>query len=150
MLTAVAAGSRRQSRMPRQRIFATGKRASSRCETAPDGSIVRPLVGVDGGTMAHFTLPAGGTSRAVVHRSVEELWFVVAGRGELWRKQGHREEVIALEPGVCATVPRGTHFQFRASLVEAVEIVAVTIPRWPGNEEAVFVAGPWPPAPSCR
>jgi hypothetical protein len=62
--------------MPDRSEFTTNlpSRAS---ETAPDGSIVRPHLGLAGGTMAHF------------------------------------------------------------------EIVAVTIPRWPGNEEAEFVAGPW-------
>jgi mannose-6-phosphate isomerase-like protein (cupin superfamily) len=94
--------------------------------------------------MAHFELPAGATSRAVAHRTVEELWFVLRGRGDLWRKRGSQEDVVALEPGVCATLPRGTHFQFRASLAEPVEIVAATIPRWPGNDEAEFVHGRWP------
>jgi len=60
--------------------------------------------------MAHFELPAAETSRAVAHRTVGELWFVLSGRGELWRKRGTREEVVVLEPGVCVTLPQGTHF----------------------------------------
>ena len=55
------------------------------------------------------------TSSAVVHRTVEEIWFVLAGRGEMWRKQGEREEIVDLAPGQCLTLPLGTHFQFRAS-----------------------------------
>jgi mannose-6-phosphate isomerase-like protein (cupin superfamily) len=74
---------------------------------------------------------------------VEELWFVVAGRGEMWRKQDEREEIIALVPGLCLSIPVGTHFQFRASPTEAVSAVAVTMPPWPGDEEAVRVTGPW-------
>lgn len=124
--------------------FTTARLASRPSELAPDGSIVRPLLGLAGATMAHFALATGGASRAVAHRTVEELWFVLAGRGELWRKQGSREEIVVLEPGVCASLPRGTHFQFRASATQAVEIVAVTVPRWPGDEEAEFVDGPWP------
>ena len=110
---------------------------------APDGSEVRVLLALSGGSMAHFRLAAGAVSKAVVHRSVEELWFVVAGAGEMWRRQGDREEVVALTPGLCLSIPVGTHFQFRASAGEAVSAVAVTLPPWPGDGEAVFVEGPW-------
>jgi mannose-6-phosphate isomerase-like protein (cupin superfamily) len=110
---------------------------------APDGSDVRVLLALRGGGMAHFHLAAGSTARAVTHRSVEELWFVVAGRGEMWRKQGEREDVVSLAPGVCLSIPLGTHFQFRAAPTEPVSAVAVTMPPWPGAEEAVPVAGPW-------
>ncbi len=112
---------------------------------APDGSDVRILLGLGGGGMAHFTLAAGQVSTAVTHRTVEEIWFVVAGRGEMWRRQGDREEIVALEAGVCLTIPLGTRFQFRAAADEPVSAVAVTMPPWPGEGEAVVVAGPWTP-----
>lgn len=124
--------------------FATLKLPSDAVEIAPDGSAIRPLLGLAGGTMTHFELAGGATSHAVTHRTVEELWFVLSGRGELWRRREAHEEIIVLEPGVCANLPRGTHFQFRASTGEALKIVAVTIPRWPGNDEARFVNGHWP------
>lgn len=111
---------------------------------APDGSDVRVLLGLRGGSMAHFHLAAGTAAKAVMHRSVEELWFVIEGRGEMWRKQGQREEVVSLVPGLCVSIPRGTHFQFRASSSQPISAVAVTLPPWPGEGEAVFVAGPWP------
>jgi mannose-6-phosphate isomerase-like protein (cupin superfamily) len=126
--------------------FATARLPAEPDEIAPDGSAVRVLLGLAGGTMAHFELRAGETSHAVAHRTVDEVWFVLSGRGELWRKQTGREEVVTLEPGLCVTLPRGTHFQFRADPAEAVRIVAVTIPRWPGNGEAELVCGPWPPS----
>lgn len=93
--------------------------------------------------MAHFELAPGEISRAIAHRSVEEIWLILSGKGELWRKQVAREEVVALEPGVCISLPHGTHFQFRASTLEPVTLVAVTIPRWPGDGEAELVHGPW-------
>ena len=110
---------------------------------APDGSNVRVLLGMSKGTMAHFELPAGMTSSAVVHRTVEEIWFVVAGRGQMWRRQGEREEIVELVPGTCLTIPLGTHFQFRASAAEPVAVVGVTMPPWPGADEAIAVPGPW-------
>jgi mannose-6-phosphate isomerase-like protein (cupin superfamily) len=111
--------------------------------TAPDGSDVRILLGLAGGGMAHFELAPGETSTAVAHRTVEEIWFVVAGRGEMWRKQGEREEVTPLEPGMCLTIPLGTHFQFRALGAAPLSAVAVTMPPWPGEGEAYAVAGRW-------
>ncbi len=93
--------------------------------------------------MAHFTLRAGACSVAVVHRTVEELWFVVAGRGEMWRSLGGRDEVTALEPGVALSLPVGTRFQFRAAAGAELQAVAVTVPPWPGDDEAEVVSGRW-------
>ncbi|HEY3190098.1 MAG TPA: hypothetical protein VGJ70_21580, partial [Solirubrobacteraceae bacterium] len=53
---------------------------------APDGSEIRVLVAVGGGSLCHCTLPPGQTSRAVRHRTVEEMWYCVGGRGEVWRR----------------------------------------------------------------
>jgi mannose-6-phosphate isomerase-like protein (cupin superfamily) len=111
--------------------------------TAPDGSDVRVLLGLNAGGMAHFELAAGRTSAAVMHRTVEEIWYVVSGVGEMWRSQGGREEIVALEAGVCLTIPLGTRFQFRAAESGPLAAVAVTMPPWPGADEAVIVAGPW-------
>ena len=110
---------------------------------APDGYNVRVLLGMPGGSMAHFELPANRVAKAVTHRTVEELWFIVAGRGHMWRRQGTREEVVELVAGVCLSIPAGTHFQFRAAPDQPVVAVAVTMPPWPGKDEAVMVNGPW-------
>jgi mannose-6-phosphate isomerase-like protein (cupin superfamily) len=123
--------------------FATSSLHLAPTVVAPDGSDVRVLLALASGSMAHFELRAGATSRAVAHRTVEEVWFVVSGRGEMWRRQGQREEVVTLQPGVCLTIPVGTHFQFRASSGEPVAAVGVTMPPWPGEEEAVLVPGLW-------
>jgi mannose-6-phosphate isomerase-like protein (cupin superfamily) len=126
--------------------FATADLPAEPTVVAPDGSDVRVLLQLAGGSMAHFRLAAGQTSHAVTHRTVEEIWFVVSGSGEMWRRQGDIEEVVQLRPGVCVTIPVGTHFQFRASSAEHVAAVAVTMPPWPGEGEAVRVPGPWRPA----
>jgi mannose-6-phosphate isomerase-like protein (cupin superfamily) len=112
---------------------------------APDGSDVRILPGLAGGTMAHFELAPGETSIAVVHRTVEEIWFFVGGRGEMWRAHDQREEVVEVEPGIALTIPVGTRFQFRAVGSEPLAAVGVTMPPWPGPDEAVTVDGRWPP-----
>lgn len=123
--------------------FETLRKAPTPTTVAPDGSDVRVLLSLKGGGMAHFELAPGKTSKAVVHRSVEEIWYIVAGRGEMWRRQEAREEVVALEPGVCLTIPVGTAFQFRC-IDKALAAVAVTMPPWPGESEASIVPGKWP------
>lgn len=123
--------------------FATLKLPATPTVNAPDGSDVRVLLGLSSGSMAHFELAAGAVSHAVTHRTVEEIWFIVAGRGEMWRRQGDHEDAVLLEPGVCLTIPLGTHFQFRASPLEKVAAIAITMPPWPGEGEAVLVRGPW-------
>lgn len=127
--------------------FASQRLPAEPTVTAPDGSAVRVLLGLAGGGMAHFELASGQVARAVQHRSVEEIWYVLAGRGWMWRCQDGREETVALEPGLCLTIPRGTRFQFRAAAGEPVSAVAITMPPWPGEGEAVFVDGPWEPTP---
>ena len=117
----------------------------ARDAVAPDGSDVRVLLGLAGGGMAHFELPAGTTSTPVTHATVEEIWLFLSGRGEMWRKQGQREEIVPVEPGVCITIPLGTHFQFRALGDEALAAVGVTMPPWPGPGEATPVPGKWTP-----
>jgi mannose-6-phosphate isomerase-like protein (cupin superfamily) len=112
---------------------------------APDGSEVRLLCGLDRGGMALFTLAPGAVARAVAHRTVEEIWYVAAGHGRIWRKLGGAEATTELVPGASIGLPVGTHFQFRADGEEVLVVVGVTMPPWPGAEEAYAVAGPWPP-----
>jgi len=126
--------------------FDTARLGALRPVGAPDGSSVRILPRLAGGSMIHIELGASRVSHAVVHRTVEELWYVLSGRGEMWRRLGGREQTVPLEPGVSLTIPRGTHFQFRASPEAPLTILAVTMPPWPGDDEACKVDGPWPPS----
>ena len=112
---------------------------------APDGSEVRILVRSERGSMAHFQLAPGGISIAVRHASVEELWFVVQGRGEMWLG-GDTAELVVLEPGVSVRISALTPFQFRSLGPEPLAAVAVTMPPWPTDrEEALPADGPWSP-----
>ena len=113
--------------------------------TAPDGTAVRLLLSLPGGSMAHFELPAGGVSHAVMHRTVEEIWFVLSGRGAIWRRQEGIERIDPLSPGTSLTIPLGTAFQFRAEPGSALAFVAITMPPWPGMDEAMPAQGPWTP-----
>ena len=124
--------------------FATQRLPDAYDVLAPDGSEVRILLALGRGSMAHFTLPAGQVSRAVRHVTVEEIWYVLGGSGDFWRAQGGREEIAAIGAGTCLTIPLGTAFQFRAGPDAPLTAVAITMPPWPGPDEAVFVEGAWP------
>jgi mannose-6-phosphate isomerase-like protein (cupin superfamily) len=125
--------------------FATKRLPFDREAVAPDGSDVRTLLELRGGGMAHFALGPGETSASVLHRTVGEIWYFLSGRGEMWRRNVSREEVVPVGPEVCVTIPVGTSFQFRSLGTEPLTAVAVTMPPWPGEGEAVEVEGKWTP-----
>ncbi len=113
---------------------------------APDGSEVRVLCGTARGGMAVFTLAPDTVARAVVHRTVDEVWHVLSGAGRIWRRLGDAEEVLDLAPGLSLAIPVGMAFQFRCDGDAPLVVVAATMPPWPGEDEAVFVDGTWTPA----
>lgn len=130
--------------------FETCSLEDSRQVPAPDGSTVRPLCRLTGlGGFAHFQLEPGEVARAVLHATVQEIWYVVGGAGEMWRRQAGREDCTLLRPGVCLTIPLGCMFQLRATEgTEPLQVVAVTMPPWPieGTDEARVGAGRWSPS----
>ena len=125
-------------------MFSTKLLLESPDVKAPDGSDVRVLLKLPGGSMAHFELAAGHVSRAIAHRTVDEIWYFVDGLGVMWRKFQGNVETVRVEAGVCITIPCGTEFQFRSLGPAPLKAVAVTMPPWPGDQEAYFVEGIWP------
>ncbi len=100
--------------------------------------------------MAHFGLPAGATSVAVRHRTIDEIWYFVSGIGEMWLSADPATEVGVVAPidvgaGTCISIPVGTHFQFRATSNVPLRAIGVTMPPWPGDGEAIRSTGPWTP-----
>lgn len=112
---------------------------------APDGSHVYRLAADAAASMAQFVLPPGQITAAVVHRTVAEYWYVLAGAGRLWRDHAGDAAETALAPGVAVTIPVGTRFQFRNDGADDLRILGVTTPPWPGPDEAVAVTGVWSP-----
>jgi mannose-6-phosphate isomerase-like protein (cupin superfamily) len=103
------------------------------------------LLELSRGGLAHFGLGPGEISIPVRHRTVEEIWYVVAGSGQMWRRLDDREEIVDLEPGLCLTIPVGTAFQFKSAGSDPLSVIGVTMPRWPGEGEAIRSHGPWVP-----
>ncbi|PJF20773.1 MAG: hypothetical protein CUN56_14475 [Phototrophicales bacterium] len=110
---------------------------------APDGSEIRLLGQMEAASFVHCTLHPGQVTQAVAHKTVTELWYIISGEGELWRKFGEEERIVTLKAGVCVSIPLGAHFQFRTLGNEPLRFVIVTAPPWSGNDEAYHVPGKW-------
>lgn len=115
--------------------------------TAPDGSEVRVLKAAGRGGMAHFRFPPGQTSPGVRHRTVDELWYFIGGRGRMWTSNEPSQAGFVVEPGVCVHIAVGTAFQVKAADGAPLEAIGVTMPPWPGEGEAEIVRDgmPWMP-----
>lgn len=73
--------------------------------TAPDGAEVRTLLVVMGESVAQFRLEPGAVSRVGYRRTVEEILYVLTGRGEMWRRTGEYEEITPLASVYCLAIP---------------------------------------------
>ena len=125
--------------------FATRRLGALPDAIAPDGSEVRVLCSTGRGSLAHFTLPPHTVSKAMAHRTVEEVWYFISGRGQMWRRWHDQDEIVDVESGVAISIPVGAHFQFRSVSPEPLEAVGTTMPPWPGEDEALAVDGIWDP-----
>jgi mannose-6-phosphate isomerase-like protein (cupin superfamily) len=102
---------------------------------AVDGLEVRLLAAGVNGTMAHFRLAPGQRGDAVLHDELEELWYCVAGRGWLWMSDTDDRDVapVRIDAGTSFSVPAGAAFQVANDGDVDLDVVAVTMPPWPGD-----------------
>lgn len=124
-------------------MYQTTKLKDKPDDIAPDGSEIYLLTNLKGGGMCICQLPAGKTSKAVCHKTVEEMWLFLSGKGEVWGKFEGQEEVTPVGKDIAITIPLGCHFQFRNTGDESLKFSITTMPPWPGADEAFFVNGKW-------
>ncbi|MBE0640342.1 MAG: cupin domain-containing protein [Bacteroidales bacterium] len=110
---------------------------------APDGSRIFLLTDMKGGGLCICELPKGATSKPVCHKRVEEIWYFLAGEGQLWRKLNEEETITPLTKDTAVTIPPGCSFQFKNTGKETLRFLIVTMPPWPGKNEALPVDGYW-------
>ena len=67
--------------------------------TSPAGAAIRFIMAGPTGNMIHSTVPPGQINCATVHATVSEFWHVLAGEGEIWRRDATAERVTPLRPG---------------------------------------------------
>jgi mannose-6-phosphate isomerase-like protein (cupin superfamily) len=105
---------------------------------APDGSDIYFLV-TDArlASLVEVRLAGGRTSRPVRHRTVEELWYFLAGEGRVWRRPpGGETQVLEVRPGSVLRIPTGWAFRFQAGGRAELRFLCYTSPPWPGDQEA--------------
>ena len=112
---------------------------------SPAGAEIRYLIEGETGNMIHATVPPGQVNRATVHATVSEFWHVLAGEGQIWRRDGTGEETTVLGRGVSIDIPVGTAFQYRCTGAASLVCTVIAMPPWPGDDEALVVDGPWAP-----
>ena len=125
-----------------------GRRSEALDAMAPDGSEIRFLVAARQAatlsSVVEVTLPAGQVSRPVYHRTVEEVWYILEGRGQVWRCPPNVAVAAYLPmnvvPGDSLVIPTGWRFQFSAGPDGSLRFLCFTTPPWPGGDEAVAVA----------
>lgn len=130
---------------PRGLTYDEAPRDPELCLAAPGATADGPLRALVEGeqcALGELALAAGQHTAAVSHRTVEQLWYVAAGSGELWRTSAGERRLDELRPGTCVHVPPGVPFQLRAG-AQGVRLMVVTSPRWPGAHEAAPARGPW-------
>ena len=117
--------------------------------TAPDGSEIRLLIddrhAARRASLVEVTLAAGQVSKPVWHRTVEEIWYILEGDGQVWRcPPTSVPETVApvpVSPGDALAIPTGWRFQFSANPDAPLRFLCHTTPPWPGEDES-------PPAPA--
>ena len=114
---------------------------------APDGSGIYFLV-TDArlASLVEVRLAAGATSRPVRHRTVEEIWYFLAGEGRVWlRPPAGEAEVLDVRPGHVVRIPTGWGFRFQAGGQAELRFLCHTTPPWPGDQEAEILPDTgWP------
>jgi mannose-6-phosphate isomerase-like protein (cupin superfamily) len=117
---------------------------------SPAGADIRFLMDGSTGNMIHSTLPPRQTGRAVVLATVSEFWFVLEGRGEIWRDDSVGSAVTQLTPDTSIDIPVGTAFQYRNVSDQDLKFICIAMPPWPGDAEAKYVDGIWEPTVASR
>jgi mannose-6-phosphate isomerase-like protein (cupin superfamily) len=113
---------------------------------SPAGADIRFIMDGPTGNMIHSTVPPGQINRATVHATVSEFWHVLAGEGEIWRRDETEERITVLFQGVSIDIPVGTAFQYRNTGAVPLRFICVSMPPWPGDFEANHLDGAWEPS----
>lgn len=112
---------------------------------SPAGEDIRYIMDGETGNMIHSTVHPHQINRATVHATVSEFWFVLEGRGEVWRDDGEESCITDLVPGTSVDIPVGTAFQYRNISDQELKFICIAMPPWPGDSEATYVDGIWKP-----
>lgn len=112
---------------------------------SPAGADIRFIMDGPQANMIHSTVPSGQVNRATVHATVSEFWHILSGAGDIWRRDATAERITPLRPGTSIDIPVGTAFQYRCTGDEPLRFICISMPPWPGDDEATHLQGAWTP-----
>ena len=106
--------------------------------TTKDGSTIRELLGLPTSSarnqsLAEATLPPGGATQRHYHRETEEIYYVVAGSGEM-EIDGERARVA---PGDAILIPPGAWHEIRADAAGELRFLCCCAPAY-RHEDTFF------------
>lgn len=110
--------------------------------TAPDGAEIRVLIDRPQGatrlSLAEALVKPGERTACVSHRTIEEIWFIVRGRGVFHRQSPDGSEAQAAEvaPGDALLIPMGYRFWVENTGPSDLVFLCCDTPPWPGEGEA--------------
>jgi mannose-6-phosphate isomerase-like protein (cupin superfamily) len=115
---------------------------------SPAGASVLPVGQNLQASVAVCSLKPGQITECIQHKTVEEIWYILEGEGELFWKNPRtlRKGVLILRPGTVAKLSTGLHFQYRdtgSSSSSSLKFLCITTPPWPGSQEATQVDKYW-------
>jgi mannose-6-phosphate isomerase-like protein (cupin superfamily) len=113
----------------------------------PDGAENRWLIRTPTYNTTHYRVQAGQVLSAFRNRTLDEFWYFLSGRGEVWRSDGETAAITSVASGVCMTIPVNTAFQIRCIGDEPLDLLGFYVPPWPADTVLEPVQGPWTNTP---
>jgi mannose-6-phosphate isomerase-like protein (cupin superfamily) len=110
---------------------------------SPAGAEICFLMDGEGGNMIHSSVPPRQINKATVHKTVSEFLYILKGEGEIWRDNWEESSVTTLVPKTTIDIPVGTSFQYRNIGDSGLKFICISMPPWPGDEEATYIEGVW-------
>lgn len=113
-------------------------REASRIIDTRHGSQIRPLVDrttsdITGCSLAEETLPPGAAVTPHIHRQIEEIYYILSGRGVMMVGDERRE----VGPGDAVYVPRNNRHTLENTGTEPIKLLLVCGPAFFYEDEII-------------
>ncbi len=119
------------------------KRSQTPDAIAPDGAEIRVLLDCPQGatrlSLAEALVKPGERTACVSHRTIEEIWYIVRGKGRFHRllPDGSGEQAADVVAGDALLIPTGYRFWVENTGSDALVFLCCGTPPWPGHDEAI-------------
>lgn len=110
--------------------------------TAPDGAEIRVLIDRPQGatrlSVAEALVKPGERTVCVSHQTIEEVWYIVRGKGVFHRlsPDSGEEQAAEVVPGDALLIPVEHRFWVENTGADDLVFLCCGTPPWPGPDEA--------------